>query len=172
MTSYAESGERQEQLWNMIQYHGIGELPDNMNDTELSVALAKRAIVSTFDDPDCTANIVDLLADLRHLCDAIELDYDDCDRVAKNHYENEVFQKYRIWNNHDGTDAAFEALRMMGYSVSAKAEDPTDSYNDIDRINNLGVTLPEEDWQKFLHNLQPDPGVAIDAAEYQIGPDR
>jgi hypothetical protein len=50
-------------------------------------ALAALALNS---DPSPTDAIVDLLADLRHACDLLELDYRELDRIAHTHYRDEI----------------------------------------------------------------------------------
>jgi|GEM_PF-1519390 len=35
-------------------------------------------------------SVTDLLADLRHLCRALDLDYENCDRLAEMHFEAET----------------------------------------------------------------------------------
>ena len=38
------------------------------------------------------SNVVDMLTDLRHLCDAEGLNFSQCDRIARQHYAPEVAQ--------------------------------------------------------------------------------
>lgn len=57
-----------------------------------SAIIAKQALLAAFGeeadlDPECA--VVDLLADLRHLCDCIGLDYANCDRIGYGHYTEE-----------------------------------------------------------------------------------
>ena len=39
-----------------------------------------------YDDPGTLEAVTDLLADLRHYCDALGFDMADCDRMAREHY--------------------------------------------------------------------------------------
>jgi hypothetical protein len=56
-----ECGNRQDILFDEIPNYALGETPV----------------------------IVDMLADLRHLCDALELDFAACDKIAYGHYMSE-----------------------------------------------------------------------------------
>lgn len=64
------------------------------------VALAKRALTETREGGpqnggnDWPEAITDLLADLRHLCDAMNLNYADLDRQAYDHYCAEAQREY------------------------------------------------------------------------------
>lgn len=60
----------------------------------LSSIIAKRALKAAYDeenDPETT--IIDMLADLRHLCDRLRFEFADLDSQAQSHYVKEVDQK-------------------------------------------------------------------------------
>lgn len=81
-----------EALWNAIPHYQIGELPDNLPDQDWILyrkIVAKRAILAGYEDSISGECIVDLLADLRHVCDALCLDFALMDRQAYEHYVNE-----------------------------------------------------------------------------------
>jgi hypothetical protein len=46
----------------------------------------RRTLEAYNDEYDLFANVIDLLADLRHWCDAQERDYAEFDRIAYLHY--------------------------------------------------------------------------------------
>lgn len=75
-----------EARWNEILLHPLGTIPDDLpaeNPLLYRRVIAKRAIVATYEESDLPeACIVDLLADLRHLCDALGLDFAQLDRAA------------------------------------------------------------------------------------------
>lgn len=54
----------------------------------------KRILRQTYDEGRgvTATNIVDMLTDLRHLCDAEGLNFADCDRIAREHYRPEFAQ--------------------------------------------------------------------------------
>jgi hypothetical protein len=45
---------------------------------------------------DLEANIKDILCDLRHLCEAKGIDFDKCDRMARDHYQVESSRGPRL----------------------------------------------------------------------------
>lgn len=51
-------------------------------------ASLKKALVGLYEDGKGAEkeNIIDILSDLRHLCDSLNLNYADCDRIAYGHY--------------------------------------------------------------------------------------
>ena len=53
---------------------------------------ARRALAALAlnPDPDQSDAIVDLLANLRHACDLLGLDYPELDRLALSHYRQEL----------------------------------------------------------------------------------
>ena len=87
----------QQAYWNDIPFVKYGRFKnsrvvDRMSKPRLSAIIAKRALIAAYNEenePDTC--IVDLLADLRHLCDALGyLDFADLDKQAYAHYAHEV----------------------------------------------------------------------------------
>jgi hypothetical protein len=76
------------------------DYPENVDDlpmTELGCICAKNAIIGAWedaaddnDDETEQAHIVDLLAHLRHLCDALGFNFDELDNQAYGYYLNEI----------------------------------------------------------------------------------
>jgi hypothetical protein len=51
----------------------------------------KSASIARGDYPAiCDEAVIDLLADLRHFCEARRIDYGSCDRIAQRHFEAET----------------------------------------------------------------------------------
>lgn len=75
-----------ETRWNEIPHHPPGTVPDDLPDENPVLyrrIIAKRAIVAAYEESDLPeACMVDLLADVRHLCDALGLDFAQLDRAA------------------------------------------------------------------------------------------
>ena len=89
---FIDPGEDQEKRWDAIPHYSLGDVPENLPDENpdlYRVIVAKRAILAGYEDWDGGTAIVDLLADLRHLCDALNIDFADLDRVAYGHYTEE-----------------------------------------------------------------------------------
>ena len=59
------------------------------NPTSSHVATAEKALKSVYDNTGDEA-VVDMLADLRHLCDARRLDFAKLDRRAYRNYADEM----------------------------------------------------------------------------------
>ena len=91
----ADVGEVEQARFNKIKVHELGKTPERLTGNNYRAHNAKRSIMATYEDADSDvgAAIVDLLADIRHLCDKIGLDYADHDRVAYNHYIEEKGRK-------------------------------------------------------------------------------
>ncbi len=49
-----------------------------------------RRALSNYDEPTLDSAVVDILADLRHYCEAMGMDFADLDRVALGHYLAEM----------------------------------------------------------------------------------
>lgn len=78
-----------------IPVYPMGEVPDNLFDARLSCALAKRVLLARSYDSevDPETAITDTLADLRHLCERLGVDYYECDARA-----------YRLYLAEKGTE--------------------------------------------------------------------
>ncbi|MCA9307473.1 MAG: hypothetical protein KDA16_13135 [Phycisphaerales bacterium] len=55
---------------------------------DISAVLHGRARTSNHDDQ--TDAVTDILADIRHWCDAYAVDFDNCNRIAADHHQAEV----------------------------------------------------------------------------------
>lgn len=55
----------------------------------------QKCIESHFENGDVKHNIIDSLANLRHLCDKNDLDFADLDRIAYSHYSVEQAENVR-----------------------------------------------------------------------------
>lgn len=79
--------------WTSIPDHPLGEAPDSLIDRDPILdrrIVAKRAILAAYEDSDGPQqSIADLLNDLRHLCDALSLDFAQLDRAAYQRYAAE-----------------------------------------------------------------------------------
>ena len=79
--------------WAAIPHYPLGQVPDALPDENPALyrqVIAKRAILAAYehgDDPE--AGVTDLLADLRHLCDALGWDFATMDGAAYRHYTEE-----------------------------------------------------------------------------------
>jgi hypothetical protein len=54
-----------------------------------------RRALSHYDEPTFDSAVVDVLADLRHYCDALGADFADLDRVAHDHYKAKLWEGKR-----------------------------------------------------------------------------
>lgn len=89
----SDSEDRQQSLWEEIPLYAIDEAPEDLPETDHTLfcaTKAKRGLVATYrDDEEPETMIADMLADLRHLCDVLEVDFADCDRIAYGNYTEE-----------------------------------------------------------------------------------
>jgi len=82
--------------WNAIRWWPLGAAPDKLPDgNRYRTMVAKRALMLSYEKADAEPDtcIADLLADLRHLCDRLGLDYAKLDRRAHGHYTEEAVGK-------------------------------------------------------------------------------
>jgi len=59
--------------------------PDNAR----RIKRAQSALKKYSSLPEDGTGVIDLLADLRHFCEAAGIDYDNCDRIARAHFTEE-----------------------------------------------------------------------------------
>lgn len=81
-----------QEKFDAIPFYELGDTPDNLCEETPALyrqIIAKRALVKAYEDVEMPDGIVDLLTDLRHLCDAVGLCYGDLDRIAYGHYTEE-----------------------------------------------------------------------------------
>jgi hypothetical protein len=78
--------------WQAIRWWPLGAAPNRLPDGNLyRTMVAKRALMSAYEEADVEPDtcVADLLADLRHLCDHLGLDYAKLDRRAYRNYAEE-----------------------------------------------------------------------------------
>jgi hypothetical protein len=79
--------------WTAIPHYSLGDTPEALPDNNPLMyrrIIAKRAIIAACEElSDPQESVTDLLADLRHLCDALQLDYAKCDGAAPDRYVEE-----------------------------------------------------------------------------------
>ena len=87
---------RIEALWEKLAHLPLGQVPDDLPEKEPLLyrrIVAKRAILAGYEAGEPPAQLIsDLLADLRHLCDGLGLDFGELDRLAFRHYATERVQ--------------------------------------------------------------------------------
>lgn len=82
--------------WKRIPLVGTGEIPDDLMDEDprlYRLVIVKQAIddagYDVLDEEEARLAISHLLADLRHLCDALDQSFADLDAIAYNYYLND-----------------------------------------------------------------------------------
>ena len=87
---------RIEALWKKVPHLPLGRVPDDLPEREplqYRRIIAKRAILAGYEEGGPPPQLIaDLLGDLRHLCDALGLDFGELDRRAFQHYATERVQ--------------------------------------------------------------------------------
>lgn len=82
--------------WDSIPYYKFGEAPDGMPTVDYHLTVLKRALIDGYDagkDDIIAVLLTDMLADLRHMCDVLELDFGVLDKAAYEIYINERQEK-------------------------------------------------------------------------------
>jgi hypothetical protein len=95
MKAFSELNAEQVKKWDAIPHYPLGEVPEELIDKNPKLyrtIIAKRAILAGYEDFD-HGTVADILFDLRHLCDALDVDFADLDRVA---YRNYIEESARI----------------------------------------------------------------------------
>jgi hypothetical protein len=98
--------------WNAIRCWPLGAAPDRLPEgNRYRMMVAKRALMSAYEEADVEPDtcVADLLADLRHLCDRLGLDYAKLDRRAYHNYAEEHIwpkEKNRTEDSHAKTKQA------------------------------------------------------------------
>lgn len=80
--------------WDAIPHYPLGTIPDNLPEKDPILyrqVIAKRALIAAYEEPEEVPeeSIRDALADLRHLCDALGLDFGSIDTQAYQAYQKE-----------------------------------------------------------------------------------
>ncbi len=83
-------------LWERIPEYALGDAPEDLPEKLYRQIIAKRALQASYEavapntpTPDPEDAITDMLADLRHLCDGLNLDFAQLDRKAYKYYIEE-----------------------------------------------------------------------------------
>jgi len=82
--------------WDEIPNYDIGDIPEKIVNDEgtflFNLIVVKRALRSGYEwaDEDPETTITDILVDLRHLCDALGVDFVAVDASANTHYVRET----------------------------------------------------------------------------------
>jgi hypothetical protein len=76
--------------WEKIPLLPLGEATDDLEGIPYRLVIAKRAMVATYEAEDPREMIGDMLSDIRHLCDALGLEFGRIDRQANRTYTAEV----------------------------------------------------------------------------------
>jgi hypothetical protein len=86
-----------EAQWEKLPHLPLGHVPDDLPEREplhYRRIVAKRAILAGYEAGEPPPQLIaDLLADLRHLCDGLGLDFGELDRQAFRHYATERVQE-------------------------------------------------------------------------------
>lgn len=87
----------QYQSESRIPARAYGELTDASMDRlsrrKIGAIIGKRALAAAYGgEEETAATVTDLLADLRHFCDAAGLDFAELDHDAHGHYTHELFE--------------------------------------------------------------------------------
>lgn len=85
--------DRIEARWSQIPHLPLGTVPEALPEKEPLAyrrIVAKRALLAAYEGGERAPQLIaDLLADLRHLCDGLGLDFGEMDRAAFRHYASE-----------------------------------------------------------------------------------
>lgn len=97
----SDAGEMEQKRFDKIPFYELGKTPESINRNKYRCITIKRAILASYEDAedDIGSALTDVLADLRHLCDAVGLDFFDHDKVAYGHYSAEMVDskgKYKV----------------------------------------------------------------------------
>jgi len=148
-----------------IPDYKLGETPENLPDENpilYRLINAKRALRAGYEDVEDTgACITDMLADLRHLCDACGIEFYTYDRVAYNHYTAE--------KHDDGKDNVEEEIQTRTEEeFEKKNESKAEEKNSVLGIVGGRRTLTKEDWIEIYYALEAKVNYRIDnAREYE-----
>lgn len=71
-------------------------MPSNAARAQVADRAIRAMGVSWVDEYDPEANLTDMLADLMHWADRQEIDFDDCLRVARDHFGCEIAEECQI----------------------------------------------------------------------------
>ncbi|MFA5183185.1 MAG: hypothetical protein WC405_17855 [Syntrophales bacterium] len=123
-----------------IPDYKMGETPENLPDKDLRLyrlVIAKRALRAGYECvvEDTEACITDMLTDLRHLCDALGIEFHACDRIAYTHYTAE--------KNHQGK-CELDATAGFAAFVTQQDEDHNEGYSPKESVLNIDAIAKSE----------------------------
>lgn len=79
----------QQRLFDSIPRYALGETPENMENVEYRLVIIRRALEAGYEDTEIPEVIIDILADIRHLCDRLKIDFASVDKKAYEYYLEE-----------------------------------------------------------------------------------
>jgi hypothetical protein len=82
-----------QKLFDSIPRYALGETPEDLPDTDPALyrcTTLKRGLEAAYEDTVIPNVLVDLLTDIRHLCDRLQLDFGTIDYEAHTEYTKEV----------------------------------------------------------------------------------
>lgn len=85
------------QRFKRLPYYKLGQTPEHYPERyprRYRAVIAKRALIAAYEEAATPEAVTDLLADLRHLCDVLHLDFAQQDKEARDHYVAERRQKH------------------------------------------------------------------------------
>lgn len=90
-TNHIHEVDPETRAYNAIPRYALGEAPEDMEPKEYRCTIAKRALEAGYEEVTLPDTIVDILADIRHLCDTLGLDYAFLDKQAYLAYLKEKY---------------------------------------------------------------------------------
>ena len=142
-----------------IPHLPLGAVPDNLPDENpglYRLIIAKRALCAGYEagEEDPEASIGDLLADLRHLCDALGLDFGELERRGYGYYVAELEDEVAL------KSACIKGQGEMADKMRARINALDDTLRDL--LDRLDYQRPErfddeahrENWDRFIADAQ------------------
>ena len=123
-----------------IPHLPLGEVPENLPDENpllYHLIIAKRALMAGYEcgEEDPEACVSDMLADLRHLCDALGLDFGVLDDRAHGHYVAELEDEVAL------KSACIKGQGEMADKMRARIKALEDTLRDL--LDRLDYQRPE-----------------------------
>ena len=79
----------QQKAFDEIPRYALGESPDDLHIHKYRLVIIKRALEAGYEEVTIPETIIDILADIRHLCDEVGLDFGALDKQAYTYYIQE-----------------------------------------------------------------------------------
>ncbi len=145
--------------YDEIPHMPLGTVPEDLPDENpglYRLIIAKRAIIAGYEagEEDPEASIGDLLADLRHLCDALGLDFGCLDDRAYGHYVAELEDEVAL------KSACIKGQGEMADKMRARIKALEDTLRDaLERLDYLRPDrfddkAHQENWDRFMTDAQ------------------